>query len=209
MSLLRSISTIAGSSVLSQVIGAVSLWLISHRYGMGEVGVYALTYSIVLIGAQVCTFASQLLLPKQSDDWLVQNIVFCLLQSLIVALPFTAAVVVLFDKPFGLFYLLTVVHAWVLVSENLLMRDEKMALLALQRISMSVVVISMIALSHSALWFYWAWATIAYGLIILWLCYSTPLKQLRWSHVSWTNLRHFYRANHHHISKVGSAEVLR
>ena len=52
MSLLRSISTIAGSSVLSQVIGAVSLWLISHRYGMGEVGVYALTYSIVLIGAQ-------------------------------------------------------------------------------------------------------------------------------------------------------------
>ncbi|ENE9346095.1 capsular biosynthesis protein [Vibrio fluvialis] len=208
MSLLRSISTIAGSSVLSQVIGAVSLWLISHRYGMGEVGVYALTYSIVLIGAQVCTFASQLLLPKQADDWLVQNIVFCLLQSLIVALPFTAAVVVLFDKPFGLFYLLTVVHAWVLVSENLLMRDEKMALLALQRISMSVVVISMIALSHSALWFYWAWATTAFGLIILWLCYSTPIKQLRWSHVSWTNLRHFYRANHHHISKVGSAEVL-
>lgn len=208
MSLLRSISTIAGSSVLSQVIGAASLWLISHRYGMGEVGTYALTYSIVLIGAQVCTFASQLLLPKQHDDLLVQNIVFCLLQSLILALPFTAVVVVLFDKPFGLFYLLTVVHAWVLISENLLMRDEKMALLALQRISMSIVVISMIALSDVAIWFYWAWASLAFGLIIVWLGYSTPLKQVRASHFSWTQLSHFYRANHHHISKVGSAEVL-
>src|SRR5690554_5191764 len=100
MSLLRSISTIAGSSIISQVIGAISIWLISDRYGMAEVGIYALTYSIVLIGAQVCTFASQLLLPKQSEEHLAQNLVFCLLQSVLLALPFTAVVVVLFERPF-------------------------------------------------------------------------------------------------------------
>lgn len=63
MSLLKSASTIAGSSVISQLIGALSIWLISHKYDLGEVGLYALNYSIALIGAQVCTFASQLLIP--------------------------------------------------------------------------------------------------------------------------------------------------
>ncbi|MBD5739874.1 capsular biosynthesis protein, partial [Citrobacter freundii] len=64
MSLLKSASTIAGSSVISQLIGALSIWLISHKYDMAEVGLYALNYSIAVVGAQVCTFASQLLIPK-------------------------------------------------------------------------------------------------------------------------------------------------
>jgi hypothetical protein len=67
MNLIKSISSIASSSVLSQLIGAFSVWLISHRYGMAEVGHYAMIYSNVLIGAQVCTFASQLLIPRQED----------------------------------------------------------------------------------------------------------------------------------------------
>lgn len=87
MNLIKSISSIASSSVLSQAIGAFSVWLISHRYGMAEVGHYAMIYSNVLIGAQVCTFASQLLIPRQEEHELGQNVVFCLLQSLILALP--------------------------------------------------------------------------------------------------------------------------
>ncbi|BBV49885.1 hypothetical protein STN0717CIT36_10790 [Citrobacter portucalensis] len=66
MSLLKSASTIAGSSVISQLIGALSIWLISHKYDMAEVGLYALNYSIAVVGAQVCTFASQLLIPKEA-----------------------------------------------------------------------------------------------------------------------------------------------
>ncbi len=89
MSLLKSITTIAGASVISQIIGAVSIWLISHKYNMSQVGIYALVYSIVLIGAQICTFASQLLLPKQNDHTLSQNIVFSLLQSMLIALPYS------------------------------------------------------------------------------------------------------------------------
>lgn len=53
MSLLKSVSTMGGSSVISQLVGALSLFMISHKYNMAEVGVYALIYSIVLIGARV------------------------------------------------------------------------------------------------------------------------------------------------------------
>jgi hypothetical protein len=38
MSLLKSASTIAGSSVISQLIGALSIWLISHKYDMAGGG---------------------------------------------------------------------------------------------------------------------------------------------------------------------------
>jgi O-antigen/teichoic acid export membrane protein len=86
MNLIKSISSIASSSVLSQLIGAFSVWLISHRYGMAEVGHYAMIYSNVLIGAQVCT-CLQLLIPRQEDHELEQNVVFCLLQSLLMAIP--------------------------------------------------------------------------------------------------------------------------
>ncbi|WP_158116453.1 lipopolysaccharide biosynthesis protein [Vibrio cincinnatiensis] len=208
MSLLRSISTIAGSSIISQVIGAISIWLISDRYGMAEVGIYALTYSIVLIGAQVCTFASQLLLPKQSEEHLAQNLVFCLLQSVLLALPFTAVVVVLFERPFVLFYLLTVLHAWILISENLLLRDEKMSLLAIQRIFMSIIVVSTIFFSSQAQMFYWRWAVISLSCISLWLLYSTPFQKMRWKLWGWRENHRFFQQHRHHISRVGSAEVL-
>lgn len=107
---------------------------------MDEVGIYAMVYSIVLIGAQICTFASQLLIPKQQDQHLAQNVVFCIIQTTILAVPFTGVIVWLFDKPFALYYLLTLAHAWILISENLLLRDEKMTLLAFQRLLASALV---------------------------------------------------------------------
>lgn len=118
MSLLKSASTIAGSSVISQLIGALSIWLISHKYDMAEVGLYALNYSIAVVGAQVCTFASQLLIPKQHDDELVQNVVFCLIQSTIIALPYAVLTAWLFHQNILFLYLLTLATAWVLISKT-------------------------------------------------------------------------------------------
>ena len=105
MSLLKSASTIASSSVVSQLIGALSIWLISHKYNMAEVGLYALNYSIAVVGAQVCTFASQLLIPKQQDDELAQNVVFCLLQSALIALPYAVLTAWLFHQNILFLYL--------------------------------------------------------------------------------------------------------
>ncbi|GAA5646935.1 lipopolysaccharide biosynthesis protein [Vibrio proteolyticus] len=208
MSLIRSITTIAGSSVMSQAIGALSIWLISHYYGMAEVGNYALTYSIVLIGAQVCMFASQLILPKQQEECLSQNIVFCLVQTTIIAIPYAIAVAMIFNRSVTILYVLTLCHAWILVSENLLLRVEKMKLLALQRMSASLVVMSAILLSHSATQIYQLWAAMLLIMIVLWLSYSIDFKALTWS--QWTPAANwqFFLENRSHIMKVGSAEVL-
>ncbi|MGF7448148.1 hypothetical protein V7P28_33000, partial [Klebsiella michiganensis] len=111
MNLIKSISSIASSSVLSQAIGAFSVWLISHRYGMAEVGHYAMIYSNVLIGAQVCTFASQLLIPRQEEHELGQNVVFCLLQSLLLALPWAVITGLIFHLNIAFLYLLTFGYA--------------------------------------------------------------------------------------------------
>ncbi len=208
MSLIKSISTIASSSMLTQVIGAVSIWFISNRYGMDEVGTYAMVYSIVLIGAQICTFASQLLLPKQQDEYLAQNIVFCILQTLILAVPFTIAIVWLFDKPFAVFYLLTVAHAWILISENLLLRDEKMKMLAFQRLFASSTVLVCVLLTPTAEILYWIWATAFIVMIVAWLMYSIPFRLLSWNQWSWRANKTFFSRNKQHIMSIGSAEVL-
>ncbi|MGF1805277.1 capsular biosynthesis protein, partial [Aliivibrio sifiae] len=158
MSLLKSVSTIAGASVISQIIGAISIWLISHKYDMSQVGTYALVYSIVLIGAQVCTFASQLLLPKQSEEKVTQNIIFSLLQSLILALPYSFVMTQFFELNGILLYVLTLCHAWILVSENLLLRVENIRLLAFQRISISLLVIAAVFFTPTTEQFYLSWA---------------------------------------------------
>lgn len=140
MNLIKSISSIASSSVLSQLIGAFSVWLISHRYGMAEVGHYAMIYSNVLIGAQVCTFASQLLIPRQEDHELGQNVVFCLLQSLLMALPWAVITGLIFELNIAFLYLLTFGYALVLVAENLSLRGGNYPFLTFQRIAVSLVV---------------------------------------------------------------------
>lgn len=208
MSLLKSITTVASSSIVSQVIGAFSIWLISHRYGMSEVGIYALTYSVALIGAQVCTFASQLLIPKQDSEHLVQNVVFCLCQTALVALPFTWGAATLFEQSFTMVYFLILAHAWAIVSEGLLLRDEKMSLLAVQRLSISLLVSLSIYLSSEPAQLYLAWTSGLSVLVCLWLCYSIPFKQVRLKHFSWAENKQFFQANRQHIARIGSAEVL-
>ncbi|MFZ3387639.1 lipopolysaccharide biosynthesis protein [Buttiauxella gaviniae] len=208
MSLLKSASTIAGSSVISQLIGALSIWLISHKYDLAEVGLYALNYSIALIGAQVCTFASQLLIPKQQDDELAQNVVFCLLQSLITALPYALLTAWLFDQNIFFLYLLTLSNTWVLISENLSLRTANFGFLVFQRISVSVVVVLSVMLTTHVQAFYWAWAGSMMLLTIGCILCAFEFRSVTLQHLSPKNNFAFFNKHVHHITKVGSAEVL-
>ncbi|MDU5731294.1 MAG: capsular biosynthesis protein [Citrobacter freundii] len=178
MSLLKSASTIAGSSVISQLIGALSIWLISHKYDMAEVGLYALNYSIAVVGAQVCTFASQLLIPKQQDDELVQNVVFCLIQSTIIALPYAVLTAWLFHQNILFLYLLTLATAWVLISENLSLRTANFRFLIFQRISVSVVVLLSVLVTHYVQLFYWSWACATMALTISCILHSFDIRSV-------------------------------
>ncbi|MGF1778974.1 lipopolysaccharide biosynthesis protein [Vibrio nomapromontoriensis] len=208
MSLLKSISTIASSSILSQLIGAGSIWLISHWYGMSDVGSYALTYSIALIGAQVCTLATQLLLPKQQLSALGQNASFCLLFSFVLSLPYSFGVAWFFDRPVIQMLMLTLAHAWVLISENLLLRDEKMTSLALQRTAISTLVLLLIYMTNDLNTFYWCWGASLLLSMALFIGYSLPKGTLTCRQFSPASLSAFYKLHRHHITKVGSAEVL-
>lgn len=208
MSLLKSASTIAGSSVISQLIGALSIWLISHKYDLGEVGLYALNYSIALIGAQVCTFSSQLLIPRQQDDELTQNVVFCLLQSLLIAVPYAALTAWLFDQNVFFLYLLTLSNTWVLVAENLSLRTANFRFLVVQRISVSVVVVLSVLLTHQVMAFYWAWAVSMMVLTAACILWAFDVRAITLHHLRPSSNLTFFKKHIHHITKVGSAEVL-
>lgn len=208
MSLLKSASTIAGSSVISQLIGALSIWLISHKYDLGEVGLYALNYSIALIGAQVCTFASQLLIPRQQDDELAQNVVFCLLQSLTIAIPYAVLTGWLFHQNILFLYLLTLSNTWVLIAENLSLRTANFRFLVVQRISVSVVVVVSVLLTHQVMAFYWMWAILMMALTSACILRAFDIRTVALHHLSPSSNLAFLQKNIHHITKVGSAEVL-
>jgi len=208
MSLLRSASTIAGSSVISQLIGALSIWLISHKYDLGEVGLYALNYSIALIGAQVCTFASQLLIPRQQDDELAQNVVFCLLQSLTIAVPYAVLTGWLFHQNMLFLYLLTLSNTWVLVAENLSLRTANFRFLVVQRISVSVVVVVSVLLTREVMAFYWMWAILMMALTSACILRAFDIRSITLHHLRLSSNLAFLKKNIHHVTKVGSAEVL-
>ncbi|HIF9215939.1 TPA: lipopolysaccharide biosynthesis protein [Photobacterium damselae] len=208
MSLIKSITTIASSSALSQIIGAASIWAISHFFGIAQVGEYALTYSLVLIGAQLCTFASQLLLPKQDENELSQNVVFCILQSMIIALLFSVIVSAIYGKNIVILYSLTLSHALVLVSENLLLRDEKINFLVLQRLSISLWVFISVFIANKIQVFYELWAIGLSVIIILWL-YSSVIKiPVSITMFSIKKNMQFFMKHKAHLGGVGSAEVL-
>lgn len=208
MSLLKSASTIAGSSVISQLIGALSIWLISHKYDLGEVGLYALNYSIALIGAQVCTFASQLLIPRQQDDELAQNVVFCLLQSLTIAILYAVLTGWLFHQNMLFLYLLTLSNTWVLIAENLSLRTANFRFLVVQRISVSVVVVVSVLLTHQVMAFYWMWAILMMALTSACILRAFDIRTVTLHHLWPSSNLAFLKKNIHHITKVGSAEVL-
>lgn len=208
MNLIKSITSIASSSVLSQLIGAFSVWLISHRYGMAEVGHYAMIYSNVLIGAQVCTFASQLLIPRQDDAELGQNVVFCLLQSLIIALPWAAITGLIFHLNIAFLYLLTFGYALVLIAENLSLRGGNYQFLTVQRIAVSLVVAVALLIMPDPSLFYLAWMVGILLLLSLCLLRLFAFRSLTASHFSPAANWHFMREHWQHLSRVGSAEVL-
>lgn len=208
MNLIKSISSIASSSVLSQVIGAFSVWLISHRYGMAEVGHYALIYSNVLIGAQVCTFASQLLIPRQEEHELGQNVVFCLLQSLLIALPWAVATGLIFHLNVPFLYLLTFAYALVLIAENLSLREGNYQFLTFQRIAVSLVVAIALLVMPTPDLFYVAWTAGILLLLIGCLLRLFSFRTLKAQQFSLTANGKFMREHWQHLSRVGSAEVL-
>ncbi|QMR78260.1 lipopolysaccharide biosynthesis protein [Enterobacter sp. RHBSTW-00175] len=208
MNLIRSISSIASSSVLSQLIGAFSVWLISHRYGMAEVGHYAMIYSNVLIGAQVCMFASQLLIPRQEDHQLGQNVVFCVLQSLVMAIPWAVITGLIFNLNIAFLYLLTFGYALVLVAENLSLRGGNYPFLTFQRIAVSLVVAVALLVMPNPMLFYLAWMVGILLLISGCLIRLFNFRSLTLSNFSLTTNARFLREHWQHISRVGSAEVL-
>ncbi|MGL4927801.1 MAG: lipopolysaccharide biosynthesis protein [Plesiomonas shigelloides] len=208
MSLIKSATTIGGASVISQVIGAVSVWLISHKFGMNEVGTYALTYSVALIGAQVAMFASQLLLPKVTDEEVPASVMFCLLQAWLIPLPYTLLMLPFFSLNPWTTYLLTVTHALILVAENLALRSEHFQRLGLQRISASLTVLVCLALAPSAGIFYWAWALLLFVVIGAWLLNAFDMRRLQRRDASLTAIVAYWRTHRVHLSGIGSAEVL-
>jgi len=208
MNLIKSISSIASSSVVSQVIGAFSVWLISHRYGMAEVGHYALVYSTVLIGAQVCTFASQLLLPRQEEHEVGQNVVFCLLQGLIIALPWAFVSGMIFHQNSVLLYLLTLGYTLVIVAENLSLRSGNYPFLTFQRIAVSLVVALALLVMPTPALFYMAWTLGILILLSICLIRLFPFGTLTARHFSPIANWRFMQEHWHHLSRVGSAEVL-
>ncbi|MRS13623.1 capsular biosynthesis protein [Enterobacteriaceae bacterium RIT691] len=208
MNLIKSISSIASSSVVSQAIGAFSVWLLSHRYGMAEVGHYALIYSTVLIGAQVCTFASQLLIPRQDDAELGQNVAFCLLQSLILPLPWAGVTGAIFHLNIAFLYLLTLGFTLVLIAENLSLRNGNYQFLTFQRIAVSLVVAIALLITPTPSLFYLAWMTGIVVLLSVCLFCLFPFRTLTLHHFSPRANWLFMKQHWHHLSRVGSAEVL-
>ena len=63
----------------------------------------------MLIGAQLATFASQLLLPKLEETELPGNLIFSLLQVWLLPIPYVLVVVCFFSLPLWPLYLLTVI----------------------------------------------------------------------------------------------------
>jgi hypothetical protein len=175
---------------------------------MSEVGLYALSYSIASIGAQVCTFASQLLIPKQQDNELAQNVVFCLIQSLAIAVPYALMTAWLFEQNVFFLYLLTLSNAWALIGENLSLRTANFNFLVFQRISVSLVVVLSIVLTTSVQAFYWSWAGFMMLLTMCCIFRAFDARTVMLAHFYPRSNLDFFQRNVHHITKVGSAEVL-
>ncbi|MDR2264487.1 MAG: capsular biosynthesis protein, partial [Enterobacter asburiae] len=177
-------------------------------YGMAEVGHYAMIYSNVLIGAQVCMFASQLLIPRQEDHQLGQNVVFCVLQSLVMAIPWAVITGLIFNLNIAFLYLLTFGYALVLVAENLSLRGGNYPFLTFQRIAVSLVVAIALLVMPNPMLFYLAWMAGILLLISGCLIRLFNFRSLTLSNFSLTTNARFLREHWQHISRVGSAEVL-
>ncbi|MGL5294616.1 MAG: hypothetical protein ACRC9V_12755, partial [Aeromonas sp.] len=208
MKLLHSITTIGGASVLSQLIGAITVWSISHKFDMAAVGLYAFSYSLVLIGAQLATFASQLLLPKLEEAELPANLVFSLMQVWLLPIPYVLMVICFFSLPLWPLYLLTVTHGLILIAENLALRAGQYQRLGMQRISASAVVLLSILLTPNMVHFYQLWAL---GLLLViggWLWSAFDWHRVMLREAAPHRLLYFLSQHRAHLAGIGSAEVL-
>lgn len=208
MRLLSSVFTISSASVISQLIGALSILVITHKYTLSDVGIYSLYYSIAVTGAQVCTFASHLLIPKLRNDEVPQNVIFCFFQILFLAIPYTVVATCVFDQDGAVIYTLTCSIALGLISENLSLRYGKIYFLIFQRISMSLVVMVPLLLSNSMSQFYHYWMVSLLLLVVFCVLYIFDVTSIRLCHLRLGENFNFFKNNSQHISKIGSAEVL-
>jgi O-antigen/teichoic acid export membrane protein len=208
MKLLRSITTLGGASVVSQLIGALSVWYLSHKFDMAAVGLYALSYSVVLIGAQIATFASQLLIPKLDEAELPANLTFTLLQVCLIPIPYVLGMVCFFALPLWPLYLLTVTHGLILIAENLALRAGHYQRLGLQRICASAVVLLCLLLVPDMTRFYQAWALLLLLVIGGWLGSAFDWRKVWRTAVTQRQLARFFSRHRAHLAGVGSAEVL-
>ncbi|OBU17233.1 capsular biosynthesis protein [Photobacterium aquimaris] len=208
MSLIKSASTIGGSSVISQLIGAFTILFISYRYGMSAVGNYALMLGIIMIGAQVALYGSHFLLTKVRDDELQIAIVFSFIQSWAVSALYIYLVRLSFDLPFWPTYILTASYSLMIVSENVLLRYKLFNKLALQRISVTVVVFIAALCSWKDIYLYDVWAVFHLSLISYWLYKYIDFKDFKLSSFYPTTQCKYIVRHWQHLSRIGSAEVI-
>ncbi|WP_153448823.1 lipopolysaccharide biosynthesis protein [Vibrio algicola] len=208
MSLLKGASTIGGASVISQVIGALTLLFMSSRFGMADVGNYALMMSIVLIGAQIALYASHFLLPKVDQCDFGKAVYFCFLQSVVVSVIYALGVSFFFTLPLIAIYVLTVSYALMIVSENIFLRSKSFVCLAFQRISVTTIVFLSLFVAHSMAQFYLIWAGALLCLILAWLYYGLDKKDFSKSDFRLKTQRKYLSEHWNHLSRVGTAEVV-
>jgi len=149
-----------------------------------------------------------LLLPRQEDQQLGQNVVFCVLQSLVMAIPWAVITGVIFNLNIAFLYLLTFSYALVLVAENLSLRGGNYPFLTFQRIAVSLVVAIALLVMPNPTLFYLAWMVGILLLISGCLIRLFNFRSLTLSNFSLTTNARFLREHWQHISRVGSAEVL-
>jgi hypothetical protein len=113
----------------------------------------------------------------------------------------------LFHQNILFLYLLTLATAWVLISENLSLRTANFRFLIFQRISVSVVVLLSVLITHYVQLFYWSWACATMALTISCILHSFDIRSVAARHLRPASNWHF--SNRIFITlPVGSAEVL-
>ncbi|HIF9232377.1 TPA: lipopolysaccharide biosynthesis protein [Photobacterium damselae] len=208
MSLIKGASTIGGASVISQLIGAVTILFMSYRFGMPAVGNYALTYSIVLIGAQIALYGSHILIPKVDQFDIGKTVVFCMIQSWGISAVYIYVISYFFDLPLFVIYVLTASYSMMIISEYIFLRNKIFHKLAIQRISVTSIVFLSLLISWKIEYFYYIWASVHLGLICYWLYVSLDKNDFSLNDFFPGTQFRFLVTHWNHLSRVGTAEVV-
>ncbi|MFV0575460.1 MAG: lipopolysaccharide biosynthesis protein [Vibrio sp.] len=208
MSLIKGASIIGASSVISQGFGALTILVLSSKFGMAEVGNYALSLSIVMIGAQFSLYGSHFLLPKVSDEQVGETIVFCFLQSWIVSAVYMFAVSFFFSLPLIAIYILVASYSMMVISEYMFLRHKNFNTLAIQRITVPLIVFLALFTSGKIDKFYTYWAIGHLVLIVLWLYYGIGFKQFKAKDFTLKTQFGVLKRNKEHLTRIGTAEVV-